>query len=276
MATKNLSKTAIAGGRCGHYKAEVCDRKSQERAAARHYLKSLETSPDAWDDDPAPIRKPVQPCFRDKLNPVFQFLSASVGRNWNSVRSELFQKFDIRTTPGRHVLFDHLLKSVCQDPGAPKDAPHRRFASYFVDSQGKLQKVESKPRNHSSYWADHANLHNVATWLAGRKLGQAGRRYYWFESTGPRVATCVDRAEIVYVLADDRGDPIRVPRVEDPASGRTVGLGPQGALRPAGGVGFRQGKRLTNEEVEYFSRLPGSVREMILSAAPARWSFRPG
>lgn len=272
MTTKNLSKTVIEGGRCGHYKAEVSARASEERAANRHFLRSIQDDPESWDDRVPPLRRPVQPCFDDKLGPIYSFLDSRVGRSWNKVRSELFQKFDARTTPGRHVLFDHLLKSVCEDPAAPENAPHRRYARYFVDAQGRLCK--EKPRFNRYRSGPAFNLSSLGAWLAGRKVGRAGASFFWFESTGPRVATVVEGLSIAYVHADEHGSAIRDPLPEDPSGAlvrRVLGLGPRTTFRPARGVGFRQTRRLDSGEERFFRALPERVREAVLAQAPVNW-----
>jgi hypothetical protein len=125
-------------------------------------------------------------------------------------------------------------------------------------------------------------IHRVAAWLAGRKVGRAGAGFFWFESTGARVATLGENFAIAYVLADERGNAIRDPLPEPPSGAlvrRVMGLGPRTAIRPARGVSFRpargvsfrQTRRLDAEEERFFRRLPESVREKILAEAPVNW-----
>src|SRR5271156_720922 len=112
MSTKNLSRTVIEGGRCGYYKSEVHACARSERSELRAHLRSLALDPELEENLTHPKRQPVTLCFSDKLRPIYRFRDSRVGRDWDATRSELFDKFDTRTTPGRHVLFDHLLRDV--------------------------------------------------------------------------------------------------------------------------------------------------------------------
>src|SRR5208337_231027 len=136
MATRSLARTVIEGGRCGYYKSECNESIRGERAANRVYLRAVANDPEHAEDHVEPRRKVVSVCFKDKLHPIYKFLDSKVGRDWNTVRSELFAKFDTRTTPGRHVLFDHLLRDV-RESLEPLD---HEYAKYFVDAEGTLCK----------------------------------------------------------------------------------------------------------------------------------------
>ena len=273
MTTKNLARTVIEGGRTGYYKAEVHKRSGQERAKSRVFLRALALDPESLDDSPAPARRPVTPSFDDKLNPIYQFLDTRVGRPWDATRSELFKKFDTRTTPGRHVLFDHLLRSVCQDPGAPLDAPHRRYTSYFVDTRGVLHKEERRRYRGSGFrWTD---LGPVAAWLSGRKVGRAGASFFWFLPTcRARITTVVEQYALVYAFADERGEAIRDARPADPDPAndrvrRALGLGPKTVLRRAAYISFRQSRRLDADEEAFLRRLSPEALAKVLELAPA-------
>jgi hypothetical protein len=81
-------------------------------------------------------RTKVYQGFDDKLGPAYRWLEAQSGRPWNKVRSELFARFDTRTTAGRHIVFDHLLRSVEREPHRSQ---HRH--DMLVDRHGLLQKI---------------------------------------------------------------------------------------------------------------------------------------
>src|SRR5580698_1849205 len=112
MSTKNIAHTVIEGGR---HKSNKWDRRHSHadvRAKLKNYLadvmKDIEV---AYEEDVEPI-EPVYQGFTDKLRPMYRWLRKQAGRPWDEVRSEVFEKFDTRTTAGRHITFDHLLKSV--------------------------------------------------------------------------------------------------------------------------------------------------------------------
>lgn len=173
MTTKNLSRTVIEGGRTGHYKAECQKRIRQERAAWRSQSIAIARDQEAWDDDVPAVRDPVYPEFADKLSPIYRFLDAHVGEPWDGVRSELFDRFDTRTTPGRHVLFDHLLRDVAESSEPDPAFGGFRFRRYYRDEDGVLQK---DPR-FANRWRGSGrpfDLQAVARWLGARKVGHAG------------------------------------------------------------------------------------------------------
>ena len=168
MATKNLARTAIEGGRCGYYKMEVAARATGERAATRAFLDRVARDPEDADRLADPRRLPVRACFADKLSPVHRYLDANCGRPWSKVREELFARFDIRTTPGRHILFDHVLPDVEED---------RRWSPrYAVDAHGMLRKV-ARRRYPKNVWFDERP---ALRWLGDRRITRAGDRLMWW------------------------------------------------------------------------------------------------
>jgi hypothetical protein len=250
MSTKNLARSVIEGGRCGHNQCERDARMTSARAAKRAFLTRLENDPDIWDDDAAPERRSLTPCFADKLSPIYRFLDSKVGRPWSAVRSELFQKFDTRTTPGRHVLFDHLLRDVCENSDASAEA--RRYKSYAVDAEGRLVKITSSSSLGWRRKFTRTNYHPIAAWLEGRKVGRRGAKLYWFVPTG-------DDASRVKAIATKYNDGIQY-----------VSKDFLGADAPATWASFRQDRALSSREEEVFRALPEAVQEKLIAMAPAR------
>lgn len=276
MTTKNLSRTIIEGGRTGYYKARVSRLASEERAKNRTFLRSTKLDPEeVWEGHCAPRRRPAEIDFADKLTPMYRFMDARVGRPWDAVRSELFKKFDARTTPGRHALFDHLLRSVCQDPGAPEDAPHRRYATHFVDTWGRLQKVTPRwNRDSRRSVLPSCDLAAVASWLAGKKIGAVGSKLFWFvPARGQRVVTVAESGALICARADECGKPIRDPA---PALPPGVSLGyffhqsTKPRLRRADTVAFRQSSALSDSERAKLHALPAYVQKKIFELSTAR------
>ena len=272
MSTKNLSKSVIAGGRSGYYKSEVARLACEERSAQRTYLRHIILNPEHDDDVVHPIRRPSNVDFKDKLNPIYRFLDSRVGQMWNDVRSELFTKFDIRTTPGRHVLFDHLLKSVSENADSDVDF---LFKPYFVDACGRLCRRDSQANGRrvrrDGNKCKPINWVAIAAWLGNRKLGRCGDRHTWFVPThrNARVRAMAERAltgPIIYAVLDENRDVIYdkpSPRV----SGKYMFTPPPTIV--AARVSFRQSRRLDEVEEAYFCKLPEDVRAKILAQAPA-------
>ncbi len=140
MATKNLARTVIEGGR-NYY---CSDARRRSHGVARAHSHQLQHALCRGADPEGAVfgdRKPVFRSFYDKLGPARRFLRSQVGRPWNKVRSELFKRFDTRTTAGRHILFDHLLKEV--------ESPPRHFGRrrrLWISAHGILRYTEAPGR----------------------------------------------------------------------------------------------------------------------------------
>ncbi|HTQ05499.1 MAG TPA: hypothetical protein VMI54_16670 [Polyangiaceae bacterium] len=133
MSTKNLARTVIEGGRAPSNGWWRRFSNAQERSAERGVSGALVRGADA-DAAVYPRRKPVERAFLDRLGPAERWLAKQVGRPWSKVRSELFARFDARTTAGRHVLYGHLLRDVAGD------AVGRSWGRFTVDVRGILKR----------------------------------------------------------------------------------------------------------------------------------------
>lgn len=162
MSTKNLARTVIEGGRRNVYERRKTSK--DLRAAERAYLSKINLDWEKWDEEAEPEITPEGKEFSDKLSPMYRWLDAQIGRVWDEVRSEVFAKFDTRTTAGRHITFDHLLSSVVDtesgfnkfgriiDPEIPTIKGERRYLyyyDYYVDQKGIFKKHDDTSRN---YW----------------------------------------------------------------------------------------------------------------------------
>jgi len=174
MSTKNLARTVIEGGRGGGNRRErrdsnVLERRWEAQTSAR-LLKGADAEAVIYERRPSVPRE-----FRDKLGPAQRWLAAQVGRPWNTVRSELTQRFDTRTTAGRHILYDHLLPLV----------EGRRWPSlteFTVNGAGILQRKPPR-RLRWKYERPYTPSAREQCWLAARRVGLRGRVYFWFLQT---------------------------------------------------------------------------------------------
>jgi|SRR6187431_1365685 len=137
MATKNLARTVIEGGRTRYSKWGRRASNGVQRSSVRRVSGALVSGADA-DFTVYPVRKLVWRDFHDKLGPAKRWLASQVGRPWNKARSELFARFDIRSTPGRHIVFEHLLPEV--------EGSRRHRRDYLVDRMGILRKAKRAKR----------------------------------------------------------------------------------------------------------------------------------
>lgn len=196
MAKKNLSRSALEGGRNNSNKYERRQSHIQERRATRDFCNKVKIDPElALDEDPEE-RKIVSKEFTDKLNPMYRWLESKVGQKWSDIRSEVFEKFDIRTTAGRHILFDHLLSSVIDtlsgfdrygnlvDPAESKLENKKKkyyfsraWQDYYVDKNDILFKIEHKKS--SFLKISEQECLELGNWLNGQMILEKGGILYW-------------------------------------------------------------------------------------------------
>lgn len=188
MATKNLARTAIEGGRIGHNKWERRYSHTTERTSAREFCDKVKHDPDAADDDLFIKEKDkVHKEFDDKLGPMYRWLGRQVGKLWDEVRSNVTKTFDTRTTAGRHIVYDHLLQSVEVTPNvrlAYRRYPEGENTSYFkydfyVDEEGILRQ-KKYVRRKWNYKIPAWDTNYLASWLNGRVVGKVGNKYFWY------------------------------------------------------------------------------------------------
>jgi hypothetical protein len=179
MSTKNLARTVIEGGRT---RGNRYDRRASNQGHRRrvHQVSCQLTQVSNYDSVLYPKRRLVNRMFDDKLGPAWRWLASQVGRPWDKGRSELFQRFDIRTTAGRHIVFDHVLRDVATERDRGWGWPN-----YRVATNGVLRK--RPPRPHSGGSAPRAPLPeplaDIEAWLNGRQIALRGRLWFWFELT---------------------------------------------------------------------------------------------
>jgi hypothetical protein len=110
-----------------------------------------------------------------------RWLRSQSGRPWDKVRSELFARFDVRTTAGRHIVFDHLLQEVL-----PRFAWRFRYSKFSISPHGILLYRQSDRKKRAAAWR-RAPLpepeHLLRQWLCRRRVVERGARLYWLELT---------------------------------------------------------------------------------------------
>ena len=188
MSTKNLARTVIEGGRCNKWERRYSH--AEARAHEKAYLSEVSQDVENWYDYDIEQLDPVGKCFRDKLGPMQRWLAAQCGRPWAEVRSDVAKTFDTRTTAGRHIVHDHLLRSVEETPDlryrryyyGPEDftTSYSRY-DFYVDGDGILREKTVIRRKEK---VEHCNTHQVANWLNGRIVGFVGDKAYWFVPVG--------------------------------------------------------------------------------------------
>jgi hypothetical protein len=180
MSTKNLARTVIEGGRNIHSRYFRRHTNVVERRRTHQLERELCSTADA-ETAYFPARDPAYRSFDDKLGPARRWLRSQVGRPWDKVRSDLFERFDTRTTAGRHIVFDHLLKEVPTQP-----FERYRYSDFWVSPHGILRhevfdrKAFRRTQRDRALPAAESVL---LAWLAGRRVLERGTRLYWLLPT---------------------------------------------------------------------------------------------
>jgi hypothetical protein len=180
MSTKNLARTVIEGGRTNHSRFYRRHTNAADRRRAHQVEHRLCVSLDAAEAY-FPPREKAYRSFDDKLGPARRWLKSQSGRPWDKVQSELFARFDVRTTAGRHIVFDHLLREVRDLPG-----DRNRYREFWISAQGLLR---YRPWPRRAYWAalrppplPEAEA-TLRRWLGDRRVIEHGARLYWLVPT---------------------------------------------------------------------------------------------
>jgi hypothetical protein len=174
MATKNLARTVVEGGRDTYSKLYRRLRNRRERRLR------FDLEGDAINGQ---RRLAGSRDFADRLAPLERWLGSNVGRGWSNVYHEFCERFDERTMKGWH-LRDHLLGLL----GAgrfPWGSP------FLVDPRGILR---CRPRRR---WERRGRISpdekaRAMTWAAGRRIIVRREVAFWtarvIEDTAPTSA----------------------------------------------------------------------------------------
>ena len=131
VATKNLARTVIEGGRSGRSRYEARHETRRERRKVKHLLHGDRD----FDRVTFPQRGAFELVQNDKVNPAIRWIASNCGRPWRKVFGELVAKFDTRTIPGGHVVFSHMLKVI-----AEHGTLHADREMFVVDRHGILRR----------------------------------------------------------------------------------------------------------------------------------------
>jgi len=174
MATKDISRSAVEGGR---YKGNRDDRNEshrQERSRTKVWLDNVRFDIEAAEDsDPVPRNK-VHKGFTDNLGPCWGWLASRCGERWDDVHSLLARTFDTRKLSAWHIVNQHMLTEV-EGAGTTSDAlGFYRSQRFFIDDEGLLQ---DRGKRYRRSWQSGYNGPSEAAALAfarGRKVIDSG------------------------------------------------------------------------------------------------------
>jgi hypothetical protein len=206
LATKNLARTAIEGGRQNSSKNERRFSHRTDRMRERAFLSVVRRDHEQAADLLVEESGGVYKEFADKLAPVRRWLDSRVGRPWSEIRSEIARKFDLRTTPGRHIVLDHIFSDV--NHLGEEERPFSRYR-YKVNAEGILEKGPRRKRYlPSSLEMKYAeNKKKAESWLAeraDRKVGLVGNKLYWFLRPTLRQGPALTSEEVSFFKSLDQ------------------------------------------------------------------------
>jgi hypothetical protein len=298
MATKNLAKTAIEGGRTRSNKLDRRYSHQETRAAQREFLSNVKQDIENYYDYDIKKTRHVHKQFNDKLQPMYRWLASQCGRPWNEVRSEVSKKFDDRTTAGHHILHDHLLSSVEEVPNLdyyslvysyrPVDwtTSYRRY-DFYVDDGGILREKTVVKYDKTRASIPSYDTKQIANWLSGRVVGKVGSKLFWFiPADKNKKRGGVDRTwradwvtskyhyanALRFLLLVEQAvyktDPLTGFKLKD-EFGNPIVIGYEKMWTVAHPSSFRQGSRLSNKEAAYFNKLPEYYQQRVLELSPS-------
>jgi hypothetical protein len=166
MATRNLSRTIIEGGR--HHQSSA-DRKFRNRRRRRV----------RFDDHGDPIGRDPDPglaCLyhHDRLGPLTRWLRRQTGRPWNKVYQELSERYDARALKGWH-LRGHLQSEVERTP----DDTRWGRRTFRVDAHGLLRENREPSRGHVSQAQRLLEAQAAGAWARDRRVIVHGQALFW-------------------------------------------------------------------------------------------------
>lgn len=140
MSTKNISRSALEGGRNTSNKFDRNESHRRERNHFRTWVNHVIADDEFADANPIPERPPVHKGFTDKLNPCYRWLASKCGQPWSTVFSELKAKFDTRNLASWHIVNQHILTSIL-GAGVENDGEvgFYRGHRFFIDDEGILR-----------------------------------------------------------------------------------------------------------------------------------------
>lgn len=297
MSKKNLARTVIEGGRNSGNKWDRRYSHAEARAHEKMYLVEVKQDIENWYDYDVEPLETVYKTFQDKLGPMQRWLAKQCGRPWDEVRSDVSKTFDTRTTAGRHIVHDHLLKSVEETPdlhygryySRPEDytTSYRRY-EFYVDEDGLLrEKTVIKRRGSEKIPA--CNVAQVANWLNGRIVGKVGKRLFWFAPADKskkggyahiwRTEWGYPRNSRMYYYSYNQG--LRFTYLDYEVTykkdsvgqivmvdGKMVELERKAVWKNASDPSLRQDRRLNDKELFFWNTIPEYYQAKILERSP--------
>lgn len=266
MSKHDIARSALEGGRNGYSKNKRRQSHRDERALTRQWLARAAVGED--DYLAYPERPYAEIEFTDKIRPAEGWMKkqAKRGALWNDVHAALVNMFDSRTTAGRHILFDHMLRGVNRFDEKPAQWYSGRFA-YEIDEKGVLVKQTERTtvRRRVKLREEPVNVVDVGSWLGDRRVKLVGGVPYWLEGAHYLRRNCDEGGWCPRLHVEKGRRAVHVDAMERRMSGYNLAVRwvvEREHVVPDGC--FRQGRALDERDLKQWKRWPWKVREEIL------------
>lgn len=196
MATKDINRSALEGGRPGRDKEERRVYQRRERHATKLHLKKVALDAEEYYKTFEPVRGKIWRSFTDNLGPAYRWIDSNVGKSWSDVYSALREKFDPRTLAGHHLVNQHIIPSIDGAGGEEFLISGRTYGSYYVDEEGVLRKkVNEKYKRITDFseiknWAKGRRIDQV---LWSKAYGKNQYKYFWKVPSEPTYYRCSNK-----------------------------------------------------------------------------------
>ena len=172
MSTKDISRSAVEGGRYSYNKYERNESHRHERSRSKVWIDKVRVDDEAADSsDPVPRNK-VHKGFTDNLGPCYGWLASRCGERWDDVRSKLARTFDTRKLSAWHIVNQHMLTDV-QGAGTARDGFAGIFGGYhrfYIDDEGLLRDNGKRAWRNRKVEHKGPSKESVLAYAKGRKV----------------------------------------------------------------------------------------------------------
>lgn len=198
MSTKDKSRTALEAGTAKVSRYFLRLERKKQRVKRKQICKQITNDVELAEEffDP---KSSVSKSFDDNVSFLQKYLQSKVGEVWDDVRSEIAKQFDGRSIAGKHILYDHILRSVVSSgTGYDKNGNFYwdesvkviyrfRIRDFYVDQNGILQEVKIDTKLFKKI-KDMSNttdqkLFEIDSWLRGRMIVQENKQLFWKTSS---------------------------------------------------------------------------------------------
>lgn len=171
MSTKDISRSALEGGRANYNKYERNESHRHERSRTKVWLDEVRFDEEVAEDSAPQPRNPVSKGFTDKLNPCYRWLASKAGKPWASVYSELAAKFDTRNLASWHIVNQHMLSDV-EGAGTARDGAIGIWSGkrFWIDDSGILRDRGQRAWRNKKVEHKGPSKESVLAYAKGRRV----------------------------------------------------------------------------------------------------------